>query len=94
MEEFDWSEEADYIVGVLSELEKDFDQETVDYVSHYVNHAEYEMAFEILFTEIMRLKYKPNVDWRMAKEVGLSLNLNKETVYDNYFWDKLLHYIG
>jgi hypothetical protein len=83
----------DFILNTLQTVRAEFNDESINGVEHYVVHAEYEMAFEILFIEIMKLHKYPLIDFQRSWEAGLSLKLNKESVFDPFFWDKFKSYI-
>lgn len=83
----------DFILNTLQTVRAEFDDKSIDGIDHYVVHAEYEMAFEILFIEIMKLHKYPLIDLQKSREVGLLLKLNEESVFDPFFWDKFKSYI-
>ncbi|MCG2617848.1 hypothetical protein LZZ85_26340 [Terrimonas sp. NA20] len=64
----------------------DIGKESADFVCHYLSHDEYEMAFEALFIEVMKLKSPPLIDLKMANEIAIFLRLNEETVFYPNFW--------
>ena len=61
-------------------------------VRHYVFYSEYEMAFEVLFLEIMKFPKIDFFDCDKALEFASLLKLNTDTVYDDCFFDKLVDY--
>ena len=58
-------------------------------VMHFFEHGEYEMAFEGLIIELMRInKYPEQYNYQEWKNTGLEFGLNKESVFDGEFWSK------
>lgn len=71
------------------------DSESVDSIQHYLDHSEYEMAFEGLFIELM----KANVDMDEGEietyfKLGQDLGLDEDSVFDGNFWEKLRVFVG
>ena len=87
MDEYKIKNEIEHLFNNYKKL---FDDETNESINHYLNHDEYEMAFEGLFIEIM----KTNV-WISKKsilfyiDIGIQLSLDKESVFEQDFWKKL-----
>lgn len=88
-----YKEIKEYILLTLEIVESKLDSESIDFVNHYVNHDEYEMAFEGLFLEIMKLEEIPKIDFLKSKMIGELLNLNEESVFDIDFWHKFKIYL-
>lgn len=82
-----------FITSVLKELEPFLNIESIDAVTHYLKHDEYEMAFEGLFLDIMHLNQYPDIDYKQARMIGEDLSLNKESVFDSDFWPRFITYI-
>jgi hypothetical protein len=62
-------------------------------VMHYLEHGEYEMSFEGLVIELMKLEVYPDgFNFSEWKELGLQFRLNEESVFDNDFWNKFLEW--
>jgi hypothetical protein len=60
-------------------------------VMHYLEHGEYEMSFEGLVIELMKLEvYTDGFNFSEWKELGLQFRLNEESVFDSDFWSKFL----
>lgn len=58
-------------------------------VEHYLEHGEYEMAYEGLVIELYSIGlYPTNFNFTKWKELGLVFGLDKEAVFDEEFWDK------
>lgn len=76
------------IEEALDKVNKYFDQDSVDSITHYIEHDEYEMAFEGLFIEIMKLKFKPELNYSKLKETAIQLELDQSSVFDVDFWKK------
>jgi hypothetical protein len=83
----------EFIQLVLKLVESKLDNESIDYVNHYINHDEYEMAFEGLFLEIMKFEKIPEIDFLKSKEIGELLKLDEESVFDFDFWNKFKYYL-
>ena len=63
--------------------------EGLEGVAHYLNHGEYEMAYEGLVIELYTTGlYPSNFNFAEWKELGLAFELEKESVFDEEFWDK------
>jgi len=45
----------DFISNILLRVRSELDDESIKTVEHYIQYDEYEMAFEVLFIEIMKL---------------------------------------
>lgn len=86
MQKESWTEIEEFILGTLNLVRHGLDQESIDTVTHYVDHDEYEIAFEILFTEIVRKNPTQAVDYNTALQIGQQLNLPNESIYDPSFW--------
>lgn len=93
MEEDEWTNVKHFIQRTLKEVESRIGQQSIDSINHYVDHDEYEMAFEILFLIIMELKDFPKIDLLKSKQMAEFLKLNEETVYDTDFWNSFISYI-
>ena len=58
-------------------------------VDHYVEHAEYEMAFEGLVLELMKAGWRPpSSDFAAWKALAVEFDLDRESVFDGDFWSK------
>lgn len=93
MENETWKYIKEFIQFILKTVNLKLDKKSIDSVNHYVDHDEYEMAFEGLFLEIMQLKEILEIDWQKSKEVGKLLKLDEESVFDFDFWNKFEDYI-
>jgi hypothetical protein len=89
----DWFYINDFIRKELDAAAPLLDPKTMTAVLHYLNHDEYEMAFEGLFIDIMQLKQRPNIDFEECLSVAKLLRLDQETVFDMHFWEKFEVYI-
>ena len=68
--------------------------DTKEHVLHFVNHSELEMAFEGFCIDLMTVHVKLSLDnARKFYRIGLSLGLDKESIYDPDFWTKFKSYI-
>lgn len=64
-------------------------QDAVDAVEHYIEHDEYEMALEGLCLELMGMSEFTSEDREICKRLSMQLGLNRESVFDPEFWQKL-----
>lgn len=63
-------------------------------IEHYLNHAEIEMAYELLCLEIIRAEIDLSESVKTdLKDLALGLELDKENVYEPNFWEKLNSFI-
>lgn len=66
-----------------------------DGVKHYLDVDEYEMAFEILFLHLMDANAEiDEIDRAVYLDLGLELGLDKHTVYDDDFWERLCSFLA
>ena len=93
MEHINWNMIESFLKKTILLVSSKLDQKSIEAVNHYVNHAEYEMAFEGLFIEIMKMNEVPDIDFSKSKEIGLLLKLDKESVFDVGFWKKFKNYV-
>jgi hypothetical protein len=84
----------EFITKTLNTAQPFIDVESFDSVNHYIKHAEIEMAFEMLFLEIINQNLSIEVDSKTTMRVATDLNLDKETVFDVDFWNKLQNFIS
>lgn len=49
----------EFIRPIRNSVQPNLDKESIDAIKHYLEYGEYEMAFEGLFIEIMKLSLKP-----------------------------------
>ena len=82
-----------FIQTLLTKVQNDLQKDSIDSVTHYLEHDEFEMAFEGLFLELMSINDIPDIDFQKSKEVGEILKLNVESVFDFEFWNKFEKYI-
>ncbi|SFA99508.1 MULTISPECIES: hypothetical protein [unclassified Bacillus (in: firmicutes)] len=65
--------------------------EDIKELEHFFNHREYEMAFEGLIIELTNIdKYPNNFSFSHWKSLGKHFKLDKETVFDEYIWEKFM----
>ncbi len=93
MKNDDYKDVKEFIQLTLKIVESKLDSESIDYVNHYINHDEYEMAFEGLFLEIMKLEEIPEIDFLKSRKIGELLKLNEESVFDFDFWHNFKNYL-
>ena len=81
--------------ALLGEFSGQLDSASFRAVQHYLDHDEYEMAFEGLFIELM----KANADMNKSRletyyNLGQKLGLDKDSVFDGEFWKKFRTFVG
>ena len=63
------------------------ERDTQEFALHYLNHDEYEMAFEGLFLDLMKLgRFQSSFDISHAVHLAKALNLHQESVFRDDFW--------
>ncbi len=76
-----------YIEDVLARNADVLEKDTQEFVLHYLNHDEYEMAFEGLFLDLMQLgRFQSSFDIAHAVHLAKALNLHQESVFRDDFW--------
>ena len=89
-----WLNVENHIQALLNLCKDSLDLESVEAVQHYIDHDEYEMAFEGLFIELMKLGRLPNIgNWNDYLDLGHSLGLDKESVFDAEFWPRFESFV-
>lgn len=69
------------------------DEDSAKTIQHYLDHDEYEMAFELLILVLADLrKYPPNFVFEPWIELAKNLNLNTESVYAPDFWERFMRW--
>jgi hypothetical protein len=81
-----------FIYSIIQKLNDKLDKESVVLLQHYLNHDEYEMAFEGLFIEIMKMSEAPKIDINRSKEIGRLLKLDEESIFEFDFWERFDNY--
>lgn len=90
-----WEEIIKFITETTTLVENELDSESLAAVKHYLDHSEYEMAFEGLFIEIMKLEKDIEIDFRKAVKLARVMRLDKESVFEPDFYKELnTHSIG
>ncbi|WP_069330029.1 hypothetical protein, partial [Paenibacillus nuruki] len=65
--------------------------EGLEAVTHYFEYDEYEMSFEGLVIEIYTSKmYTEKSDFIEWKELAWDFGLDKESIFDETFWDQFM----
>jgi hypothetical protein len=83
-----YEEISKYILEIKNKNQTSLNEETHQAVDHYLLHDEYEMAFEILFLELMKKELFKDIDIFKSKKTAIFLKLNKESIFDFNFWKK------
>lgn len=84
----------EFIQYSLELMESKLDKASINEVRHYLMHNEYEMAFEGLFIEIIKLGEASNIDLVKSLDIGRALKLDKHSVFEHDFWKKLEDFVG
>ena len=90
----EWSSIENFIIEVLLKVRSTLSIEEINAVEHYLKHSEFEIAFEGLFIEIMKMKTPSIIDYKKSKEIAEVLRLNEESVFDSDFWIKFERYVN
>lgn len=79
---------------LLNEFIGLLDSESVNTIQHYLDHSEYEMAFEGLFIELMKANAAVEKNEKEAYfKLGRDLGLDEDSVFDGDFWEKFKVYL-
>lgn len=89
MENHEWIEVANAIRLLLDKYSDQLSRDTVDGVNHYLNHDEYEMAFEGLCIGLMNGPAFSAQDRQRCQAMAKRLGLDRDSVFDSEFWQKL-----
>ena len=93
--EIDYYKFKTYIEKVMKRHSEFLNSETIEAVKHYLDHDEFEMAFEGLFLDLMKIEnFHFLMECEECKEIALSMNLDSDSVFDAAFWEKFLSFIG
>ncbi|MEQ9725497.1 hypothetical protein ABRP29_07650 [Pseudomonas sp. WHRI 8822A] len=79
----------DWILKVLLQNKRVIRREAFLDIKHYVEHTEYEMAFEYLLLELMESHSLPCLPGSEILSVATQLGLDQDYHYDEHFWSKL-----
>ena len=93
MDEIPYTYIENYIRSVLLLVQSQLASDSVNSINHYLTNEEFEMAFEGLFIEVMKLPHVPKLDFSESRRVGELLKLDQDTVFDEDFWNKFRNYI-
>lgn len=92
--EIDYSEIREAILSLLSVYSEIIEADTYSAVMQYLQHGEYEMAFEGLLIDLINAKFekqKINIDYYLS--LGQVLGLDKNTVFNPNFWNDFVNYL-
>lgn len=90
----DWNKVKNYIEEILRIYCNLLSSECIEAVHHYLDHDEFEMAFEGLFLDLMKIGQIPQlIDSKECIDVAKTLKLDRESVFDADFWKKFLEFI-
>lgn len=90
-----WLMTESMLQELLNQSQEKLDADSIESVQHYLDHSEYEMAFEGLFIELMKLNHIPkNADIGKYIELGKNLDLENESVFDADFWSKFVQFVS
>lgn len=80
---------------VLDLTQSEVDSESLECVHHYVDHAEIEMAFEILCLGLIKSSVRLPPDLaREIESLARELGLDSASVFDAELWPKLQCYVN
>lgn len=89
-----WLNAENLLLDLLEKSKDLLDVDSIEAVMHYINHSEYEMAFEGLFIELVKRNVIPaGIDWNKYRDLAIKFNLDKESVFDPDFWNKFSAYV-
>lgn len=92
----DFERAKQFICQTLQQQEALISAENAGHVRHYIRHAEYEMAFEVLFLSLMEHPRPAvtGVDFARAVKMARELRIDGEegSVFDDDFFSKLSTY--
>lgn len=93
-EELDYFFVKDRLAVLLEKYENVLDKETSESVRHFIEHDEYEMGYEGLFIELMKINFNPrDIDMKEYLRIGGLLGLSRESIFDCDFWVHLKSYV-
>lgn len=79
---------------IISTLENSLlDNETKSAVQHYVDHDEYEMAFEGMFIDLMKFNEPITLDRDYCIAIAIYLKLDQESVFSPNFWTEFQNFL-
>lgn len=79
------------LIELIKMSESVLSSDDLEGVLHYLEHGEYEMSFEGLVIEFYSTdKYPTNFNFEQWKKLAVSFGLDKESVFDENFWDKFI----
>lgn len=79
--------------GFINMSESILSLEGLEAVTHYYEYDEYEMSFEGLVIELYTSKmYPAKFDFIEWKELALAFGLDKESIFDEKFWDNFIEW--
>ncbi|WP_374981513.1 hypothetical protein PSGK_11420 [Pseudomonas solani] len=82
-------EVSKWVSEKLMLIRSDISDEAFSDICHYVEHDEYEMAFEYLLLEVMDLKLNDNFVGGEVMGIAVFLGLDRDYHYDENFWGRL-----
>lgn len=84
-----------FIQALLHKFDGLLDSESLESIQHYLDHREYEMAFEGLFIELMKANADLNEgEMETSFKLGQELGLDEDSVFDGNFWEKFRIFSG
>ena len=80
-------------IDILEICQDYLSRDTIKFVKEYLGHAEYEMAIEGLFIDIMQLSTIPDaLNSKMCIDLAKLVGLDKEVIYSPEFWTAFLNF--
>lgn len=82
------------IIDLLNIYADILDPDTYSEVMHYLEHGEYEMAYEGLFIDLIKANFQPQkIDMGYYLKICIKLKINNENIFNADFWEYLNNYL-
>jgi hypothetical protein len=83
------------VFKLLNIIEDQISPDVLNGVSHYLNHAEIEMAFELLCLEVIDKNISLNQETKNELlDLAKNFKLDIHSTYEPNFWEKLRAYVS
>lgn len=89
---YDPEEAARDVRRIYERYRANLGPETIEGVEHYLQHGEYEMAFEGLCMDLMRGELLVPEDIPSCLKLAKAFRLEEESVFTGNFWETLIGY--
>lgn len=82
------------IIDLLNIYADILDPDTYSEVMHYLEHGEYEMAYEGLFIDLIKANFQPQkIDMEYHLKICIKLKINNKNIFNADFWEYLNNYL-